>query len=166
VSRLLSKNDIDVMYREFLGEAAAKAAGGKVTPSASHCCKWDSIDAICDGIEPKKSSDLKMPRHSWFPNRGTKEWVQLDFETTSKVSGSEVYWFDDTNTGECRVPESARILYKSGNEWKPVTAKSELGVDKDRWNGIEFDEVETTSLRLEAQLPKGYSAGVLEWKIK
>jgi hypothetical protein len=32
----------------------------------------------------------------------------------------EVYWFDDTGRGEVGVPQSSRILYQDGDQWRPV----------------------------------------------
>jgi len=138
----------------------------RAIPSAS---VWhgDSVGAICDGISSKKSSDYSIPRQTWFPVKGSNEWVQLAFPNPRKVSESSVYWFDDVSVGGgCRVPESALILYKSGDEWKPVEANRKLGVAKDRWNKMSFEEVETTALRLKVQMHEEYSAGILEWKFE
>ncbi len=134
--------------------------------SASHCFSGDTVDAVNDGLEPKNSGDESIPRLTWWDHRGTSEWVQYDFAAPKKISSTEVYWFDDTGHGECRVPASARLLYKSGDAWKPVTATAEFGVKKDGWNSVEFPAVETTALRIEVQLQNNFSGGVLEWKIK
>ncbi len=57
---------------------------------------------------------------TWWDHRGTTEWVQYDFAAPKKISSTEIYWFDDTGEGECRVPQSWRLLYKSGDAWVPV----------------------------------------------
>ena len=77
-----------------------------------------------------------------------------------------MYWFDDTGGGECRVPASWRILYKSGDTWRRVTTSAEHGVRRDAWNTMKFAPVRTTALRLEIQLQQEWSAGVHEWKLK
>ena len=135
-------------------------------PSASHCFTSDTVDAMCDGLEPKNSSDESIPRQTWWDHRGTAEWAQYDFPVAKKISSAEVYWWDDTGHGQCRVPVSARLLYKSGDVWKSVAAMANLGVKKDGWNRVEFPAVETKALRLEVQLQKGFSGGVLDWKVK
>jgi hypothetical protein len=92
--------------------------------------------------------------------------VQYDFASPKKISSAEVYWFDDTGHGQCRVPESWRLLYKSGDAWVPVGVVADFAVKKDGWNRVEFPAVETTALRLEVQLQRQFSGGILEWKIK
>ena len=63
------------------------------------------------------------------------------------------------------MPQSWKLLYKSGDEWKPIAAKADYGVKKDGWNRVEFPTVETTALRVEVQLQKNFSGGILEWKV-
>ncbi len=37
------------------------------------------------------------------------------------MSQTEIYWFDDeASNGGVRVPASWKLLYKDGEEWKPV----------------------------------------------
>jgi hypothetical protein len=118
-----------------------------------------------DQFEPESSDDGASYMH-WWPKKGTLEWLEYDFEAPVQMSESSVYWFDDTGGGECRVPASWRVLYKSGEQWLPVKAAGEYGVAKDGWNTAKFAPVRTTALRLEVQLQKDWSAGVQEWKVK
>ncbi len=118
-----------------------------------------------DQFEPESSDDGASYMH-WWPKKGTLEWLEYDFEAPVRVSDSSVYWFDDTGGGECRVPASWRLLYKSGDDWLPVKAAGAYGVAKDAWNAVKFAPVRTTALRLEVQLQKDWSAGVQEWKVK
>jgi hypothetical protein len=133
--------------------------------SASHCWDSDSVAALSDKISPQSSNDHSIARFTWWDHKGTTEWVQYDFEQAKNISGSSVYFFDDTGSGGCRVPKSWRLLYKDGNQWKPVSNPSSYGLQKDMFNNVKFAPVRTTSLRLEAQLQPGFSAGILEWKI-
>jgi len=121
---------------------------------------------VNDQFEPASSNDRRRPVLHWWPNKGTAEWVQYDFEKPESVSSVEVYWFDDTGQGECRPPQSWRLLYKEGETWKPVASSGRFGTAKDRFNRLVFKSVRTAGLRLEVQLQKGFSAGVLEWKVK
>jgi DUF1680 family protein len=132
--------------------------------SASHCWHRDTITAINDQIEPASSSDLTVPRHTWWDHRGSREWMQYAFSTPVRVSSVEVYWFDDRRTGHCRVPESWRLLARVGGQWQPVTGASGYGLRRDSYNRVDFDAVETDALRIEAQLRKDCSGGVLEWR--
>ncbi len=134
--------------------------------SASHCAATDTVDALSDGMEPKNSHDLDIPRFTWWNHRGFIEWVQYDFDAPKKISSTEVYWFDDTGIGQCRVPVSWRLLYKSGSTWVPAGNAADYQLKKDAWNLVEFPTIETTQLRLQVQLAEGFSGGILEWKVK
>ncbi|MGH9752502.1 MAG: hypothetical protein ACREA2_06925 [Blastocatellia bacterium] len=85
---------------------------------------------INDGEEPVSSSDSSS-YFDWWPKKGSTEWVEYAFEKPATVSEVEIYWFDDTGRGEVRVPQAWRVLYKDGNEWKPVESASPYGVEKD-----------------------------------
>jgi len=102
----------------------------------------------------------------WWPEKGATEWVEYAFAKPAAVSETEIYWYDDTGRGECRVPASWRLLYRDGNEWKPVEAASAYGVEKDRYNKVSFKPVTTTALRIEVTMQKEWSAGIQEWKVK
>ncbi len=134
-------------------------------PSASHCWPADSLRALNDGVLPENSIDHSIPRFTWWDHRGTVEWVQYDFAQPMKLSKAEVYWFDDTGRGQCRVPKSWRLLWWDGNQWREVDAESSYGVDTDTFNAVSFKLVTTTALRLEVQLQDGFSGGLLEWRL-
>lgn len=125
-----------------------------------------AISALTDQLEPKSSDDHSNPFFHWWPRKGTLEWVQYNFAKGEEVSVAEVYWFDDTGIGECRVPKSWRILYKDGDEWKPGVNIEPYGVEKDKYNKVTFKKVKTNSLRLEVQFQDKWSAGIHEWSVR
>ncbi|HTL58480.1 MAG TPA: beta-L-arabinofuranosidase domain-containing protein [Candidatus Limnocylindrales bacterium] len=133
--------------------------------SASHCCPSDSVEAVVDGLEPKNSNDHSIPRFTWWDHRGTSEWVQYEFAGKRKVSSVQVYWFDDSGVGSCRVPQSWQILFREAEHWTPVTTESAYEVKRDKYNRVAFKPVATTGLRLEVKLQREYSAGILQWKV-
>jgi DUF1680 family protein len=122
-------------------------------------------DALIDQFLPRSSNDPAVPSFDWWPKKGSTEWVQCVFAAPSRVSQTAVYWFDDTGTGECRVPKAWRILYREGQEWKPVVHATEDGRSKDKLNRVGFDPVKTDALRLEITMKDGFSAGMYEWEI-
>jgi len=133
---------------------------------ASHCCESDSLMAAVDGLEPRSSIDRSIPRMTWWPRTGTEEWLAVRLDEARKVSGLEVYWFDDTGIGRCRVPESWRIDWLDGSEWKPVATEGEPAVARDRYNRVQFAPVTTGAVRIRVKLQPEFSGGVLEIKIK
>jgi hypothetical protein len=120
--------------------------------------------ALNDQREPKSSGDHSNRFLHWWPHKGTKEWVQYDFTKPARVGAVEVYWFDDTGVGECRLPKSWQLFYRTQGEWKEVNRPSGYGCLLDRYNRTTFDPVETDGLRLEVQLEEGFSAGIHEWR--
>ena len=134
-------------------------------PTASHCFAGDTVHALNDGLVPKNSNDHSIPRFTWWDHRGSVEWVQYTFEAPQKVAWCEVYWFDDTGKGQCRVPASWRVLVKKGEAWQPVTGASEYGTKPDQFNKVTFDPVETKEIRVEVQLQEKFSGGILEWRV-
>ena len=133
--------------------------------AASFSLNSDTLRAVNDQIDPPNSADLGVPRQTWWDHLGSKEWIQYDFTKAEKVSSVEVYWFDDRKTGKCRVPGSWVILARNGDNWEPVTGAGGYGVERDKFNIVKFDPVETTGLRLEVNLQKACSGGVLEWRV-
>jgi DUF1680 family protein len=129
----------------------------------------DPISAINDGKVPSSSYDRSTPRFTWWgwSEKGKKQWVQQNLDQEKTVSSCEVYWFDESPVkADCRVPESWRLLYKDGDQWKEVEKASAYGVEVDKFNVVTFQSVRTTAMRLEVQCQKGHCAGVYEWRIK
>ncbi|MDW7759884.1 MAG: glycoside hydrolase family 127 protein [Acidobacteriota bacterium] len=134
--------------------AEVKASEGAVRPQN-----------VNDQYEPESSGDAAGYMH-WWPKKGTLEWIEYSFKAPVRVSESSVYWFDDTGAGQCRVPASWRLLYRSGGRWLPVETGDEYGVVLNAYNTVSFAPVRTTGLRLEVQLQEEWSAGIQEWTIK
>ena len=124
-----------------------------------------NVDVIRDGEIPSASND-HASYFDWFPARGNKETVDYTFAQTAKVAECGLYWFDDTGQGSVRVPASWRLLYKDGDQWKPVETQVPFGVAKDKFNTVRFTPVTTTALRVELQAQANYSVGMQKWTVK
>ena len=147
-------------------EWAGSLAPAKPVPTtASHCWGNDTVSACSDKLLPKSSNDQSIARFTWWDHEGTTEWVQYNFDEPRKISGVDVYWFDDTGLGSCRLPKSWRVLYEQGGEFKPVSGAGAFGVEKDKFNKVSFDAVETRSVRIEVELQPDASGGILEWRV-
>jgi hypothetical protein len=130
----------------------------KLVVSASHVFEMDSLTAVNDG----RTDDA--PRHTFWPHRGGSEWLQYSFDKPKTISRVALWWYDDTGRGECRTPESWRLLYRSGDAWLPVHSSDRFTTSPDDAKQITFAPVTTTALRLEIDLRDGYSAGIREWE--
>jgi hypothetical protein len=149
--------------REWQASQQSKA---RYATRESYCWELDSTAALSDGDIPANSHDNSILRFTWWSHKGTAEWVQYDFPKPRKLKRAAVYWFDDSGSGGCRVPQSWKLLYQDGDDWKAVPNASAYGLEKDKFNEVTFDEIKTTGLRLETQLQPDCSAGILEWQIE
>ncbi len=116
------------------------------------------IGALYDGKDPLSSADESYRYFKMRPQMGTPAWVEYEFKSPARISSSQVYWFDDRRF--CRLPQSWRVLYKDGDDWKPVTAAQPYTVEKDQFNTVSFEPVTTTAIRVEVEPPtKAYKKG-------
>jgi len=122
--------------------------------------------AVNDQLEPTHSNDHDVPFFHWWPHKGTREWIQYDFPAIAEVSSVEVYWFDDTGRGECRIPKSWKILFLEGDTYRPVWTTDLYSTAADGYNTVVFETVRTTSIRLEIESQEGWAGGIHEWRVK
>jgi hypothetical protein len=134
--------------------------------STLHTSGGKGHEALADQLLPASSHDRSVPYFHWWPKKGSQEWLQYEFPGVRTVSSTSVYWYDDAGTGECRLPAAWRILYRSGEIWKPVENESGHTIGSDRLTRVSFKPVTTSALRLEIELPEGYSSGLYEWVIE
>jgi uncharacterized protein len=143
---------------------ASLASQSKAT--ASHCWHLDSVGAVNDGVVPAKSSDTSLPRLSWWDHKDTTEWVELTFPRPTEVSRTRVFWFADRPAGGCDLPKAWRLLYKDGDDRKPVEQSGAYDIAADRFCEVSFKPVETTALRIEVDLQPEWSSGICEWQVE
>ena len=121
---------------------------------------------VNDQWEPRRSSDTSKPYHYWWLKYGTTETIAYRFDKPYTVGNVQVYWLDlDHYDGSFRTPESWKLYYKTGDGWKEVENITPYGVARDCYNSTDFIPVTTAELKIEAKLQKGFSGGILEWKV-
>jgi DUF1680 family protein/alpha-L-arabinofuranosidase len=143
--------------------APAKTLARSAKASASF---GGDLDALSDQAEPKSSIDHDHPYCHWWPKKGGDEWIQYAFDGPKNVSAVEVYWFDDTGRGECKVPASWKLRAEVDGAWTDVETTDAYGVAKDRYHRVAFKPVKATALRLEIKSQQGWSGGVHEWRVE
>ncbi len=157
----------DPLLAETPGEKGIRTVFEGVVIRASHVWGGDRLTALRDGILPSKPGDRSVPRFTWWPRKGTIQWVEYGFQKPRTVSAAQVYWFDDGPSGGCRTPASWRLLYKKGGKWIPVELLpgETFGTAKDKAVRVRFRPVSSRDFRLEAKLKKGFSGGIVEWRL-
>ena len=148
---------------------ATDAWGGKDHAfSYSHCFPVDGTEGLLKSVSPKSSADDSIRRFTFWPRKGTKEWIECDFKTPRKIGGTKVYWFDDTaKGGGCALPESWTVEWRDSvsSQWRTVEAA--CPVLKDGFCEVKFPgEVSAESVRLAIKLKSGRSCGILAWELE
>ncbi|MBO7688861.1 MAG: glycoside hydrolase family 127 protein, partial [Kiritimatiellae bacterium] len=70
--------------------------------SASHCWKYDTVQALTIGQKPTDSAGRRIPHFSFWPQKGTTEWVQYDLPHPEEIRDIAVYWLvDEATKGGC-----------------------------------------------------------------
>jgi DUF1680 family protein len=154
------------MQTWFPVEPVASEALPDFDVKASHSNPNDGLSAIWDGILPSSSFDYKIPRHTFWPNKGTDEWIEIAFPENRKVKGVSIYWYDDTGHGQCRVPQSWNVQSRSSADAKWTQEKASYPVSSNKFCTANFEsEKEVQSLRVNIKLKKEFSAGILELRV-
>lgn len=125
-----------------------------------------AVQALNGQLLPENSRDEEVPRFFWYDRDGTSEWVQYDFPEPIEVRSIQVYWAlheEDRNPG--KLPQSWRLLYRDGENWKEVSPSHGYPVSADHLDDVDFAPVTTPALRIEVQLQKGATAGLYRWNI-
>ncbi len=125
-----------------------------------------NLNALADQYQPKNASDQSNQILHWWPRFGQEEWVQYEFEGPKKVQKVRVYWFDDGPNGGCRVPASWTLYYKEEGAWKIVDTEAIYTISKGTFDVLDFEQVETTGLKIVLQAQTGVSAGLIEWEVE
>ena len=149
-------------------ESAARARGAPTLASQARVSTsyGSNPGAVNDLLEPASSGDHDVPYYHFWPHKGTTEWLQYDFDSPAEISTVEVYFFDDTGRGECRIPASWRLLYREAGRWRPVWTGQTWGTEIDAWNTVVFETVRTDAVRLEITARPDWAGGVHEWRVR
>jgi uncharacterized protein len=104
-------SSMTVWVPEAASMLATRVIGPQVVTSSS-AFRGERPENALDGSTPASSDDHNVPRVTFWPRKGTQEWIQVEFDRPRTVGSIGVYWFDDTGRGECRLPASWRVMYR------------------------------------------------------
>ena len=135
-----------------------------------------SVSFARQGMDPARLNDLQMPRNAtdgfaqsfdFWPHKGGKEWITYEFEKPLSIVGVTASWFDDTGSGECRLPKSWSLIYQtSSGDWKPASGSPNYAIRKADPVKVAIQPITTKALRIELDLMDGFSAGLYEWEVQ
>lgn len=148
-------------------EAAVKVAAPSIASESKTSSSSDPMAGLNDQFEPKSSADISTPYFYWWQKRGSTEWVEYEFKKEEEISQVQVYWAEFNHyDGSYRIPESWEVKYLNGKDWVNVKTSSPIKSEKDKYCVADFEKIKTNKIRVYAKLQKGFSGGILEWKVK
>ncbi|MGB0655750.1 MAG: sulfatase-like hydrolase/transferase [Pirellulales bacterium] len=139
-------------------------------PAVRSSVKGANGRSLIDSWEPKTSSDIRISHLSFYPNKGSTEWFEYEFEEPQEIKTVGVYWFDEAqaaasfrNERKEILPQSWRVLSWLNNEWSEVDVREkDPGVERDQYNYVTcVQPITTKKIRVEVQLHDKLSGGVL-----
>ena len=164
------------------GERGTRWQENPPVANASHAWHFHPPSAMDDGTVGGSSSDAGVPWFVWWNCFGTAEWAEYSFSKARRIEGVEVYWADEGDRsaggvgvglrlaqpgdGAIRLPQSWKVVYWDGAAWKSPVHASPYSTNKNAFNRVTFHPVSTTKLRVEAQLERGDTAGIVEWRVR
>jgi DUF1680 family protein len=141
---------------------------GKVI--ATHTHEGDTVAAVVDGRIPSNSADQGPPRWTSLPFKNRGQNIIFEFDKTRTVGSITIYWYEDDNGQEVRLPRGWWVDYRIGNgDWtrmkKYVT--DDYGLERDKFNIVRPAapvKCDAISIRILPQV--GYCMGVHEIEIE
>ena len=127
------------------------------------------IKTLTDPRDPKRSEDGGVGMFLMYGGSlfGSKQWIRMPFAEPRTVSRARTYWWTEHyDSGGVRMPASWRLLYKDGEEWKPVANAKGYGVEPDKYNEVTFEPVKTAELKMEIQFQPGRCGSLIRWRVE
>jgi hypothetical protein len=157
-------------WRELSGLIQRPSAGGSLTyalgapaaplatrASASAVSGAGGLRALNDGVVPIGAAAATAAVFAWPAQAGATRWVQYTFPAEQQVARTEIFW--------TAPPQSWRLLYLEGREWKPVQPSGAYGRAAGAFTSVDFTPVTTLALRLEAVMPPEGTVSLAEWRV-
>ena len=144
-------------------DATPHTVGNVKAVKASHTFESDIDLAVADGKQPQHSFDGSIPRWTSYPQRGAKQWVELELKEEQAIESVSVYWYDDK--GGVQLPTEWSLEYRIGGEWKPwqLYNTDNYNLFIDQYNMVHPAEpIKADAIRIN-MIPKADAAvGILE----
>ena len=88
---------------------------------------------------------------------GATQWVRYTFPTEETIGRTEVFW--------TAAPQSWRVLYQDGGQWKEVAPTTAYGRELNAFTRVDFAPVKTMALRIEVALAPEAPPALAEWRV-
>lgn len=150
-------------------DVAVASTAQSLKAKVSYIYPRESTSALFDGIFPKNGAayDNRQKRCTFWPHKGTEEWVEVILPGEETVRGVDVYWFDDDPVGGCRVPAEWKVQTQLGEMTDWQDAATACPIVKGDWSRVTFAKpMPAVSVRLQIKLKPGFSTGLCELRLR
>jgi hypothetical protein len=89
----------------------------------------------------------------------TTDWLAVEFEKPTTVSNSKIYLIANNRFD---LPSNLLLEYKEGEKWIPVTFKSKPLLKKNTVTELQFEQVNTSQVRIILEHTKAVAVGEVE----
>ena len=151
------------------GDALDGTVASGLRATASFLNPNEATTALFDGVFPANGAayDASQRRCTFWPHKGTDEWLCITLPSEEAVNGMDVYWFDDAPTGGCRVPAAWKVQAQLGEMTGREDVASDCPIVKGGWSRVTFaNPVPAVSVRLQVKLQPGFSSGICELRLR
>ena len=131
--------------------------------TASTSSRFGSFAVMNDDLTPTDTLPWRQPRNRGRQRPATAQWVQYDWVQPIGTREISVFLWD--YKGGIPLPIVYRIQYWNGSAYVQVPNPKGLGVVNQEYNTTTFDEVQTTSMRIEVDSSLMFANNVQEWKV-
>ncbi|MBQ8543609.1 MAG: glycoside hydrolase family 127 protein [Alistipes sp.] len=144
-------------------DAIPHAVGNVKGVKASHTFNTDEVFAVADGKQPKSSGDTSIPRWTSYPQKGQKQWVELELKKEQEIESVSVYWYDDK--GGVQLPTEWSLEYRTAGEWKTwvLYNTDNYNLFADQYNMVHPAEpIKADAIRINMTPKADAAVGILE----
>ncbi len=130
---------------------------------ASHTYGNDDLGAISDGQVPENSADTSIPRWTSWPQKGEKQWIEIELKQKTNIKSVGVYWYDDN--GGVQVPQSWMLKYWKNGKWTdfPIYVTDLYNTFKNQYIIIHpGEELKIEKLRIEMTPKSSCGVGIMD----
>ncbi len=132
--------------------------------SSSEFMSPEYLTILNDGSIPEDNMNFREGAYMFWSRRpDTEAWVQYDWDKPVITKQVNIFWISQGD--RMSLPDSFVLSYLRGEEYVPVNIISESDPVANSMNIIEFDEVETTSLRLQVKNKESQASAITEWEV-
>lgn len=134
---------------------------------ASHTFENDSIDAIRMIQSPESSADNAILRWTSWPQKGKRQWIQIELDKVKSIRSVGVYWYNDNWGVQPPVEWHIEVPAQDGWEKVEIYNTDQYSVLLNDFNTVHPEKkIQTDKLRIVMQPKQDACVGILSVNVE